>query len=847
MMTKLPANISHISAHNQSLSQRKCAQRPSSRRKKTGDEGEDKKTPTRKPPAKKAPAKKPEPKKTAEKKPAVKKAPSKKTSSKKKKAKTAKVSTWQKKLAWLAFKIGLVVLAILLVIGIYLDNVVRSKMDGQTWQLPSVVYGRVLTLEPGLTLSLPALKRELDVLQYHKVAQPSQIGEYAASSHSIEFIRRAFDFPTGKEGRRHVKINFSGSEISSIVDMSNNRKLGYVRLEPKMLGMLGATSDEQRMFLPLNQFPKLLSQALITTEDRDFYEHDGVSPMAIARALFVNLRAGRTVQGGSTLTQQLAKNLFLSRERSLWRKIREAYIAVILDYRYSKDRILEAYLNEVYMGQNGGKEVHGFALGARLYFGRPVQELAPEQLAMLVGMVKGPSQFNPWRHPERTRERRDLVLRLLMDNDIISGQEYELAASKPLGVQKAPQIATRQPAYFDLLRRELRDSVGDIYQLGYGLKIFSTLDPVSQQDAEDAVEAMVPQLNKRAGMQVETAMVAADRMSGEIRAMIGGSRTGYAGFNRALDASRQIGSLVKPAVYLSALRQPNRYTLATTLDDKPIVLRGSNGDNWKPRNYDRKYRGAVPLYLALAKSLNVPTVNLGLQVGLKDVIHTLSELGVNPDEVPHVPSILLGSFTLTPLEVTQMFQSIASGGKRAPLSALRAVMTKEGKVVYQHVPKYQQVVPLQAAWLTTYAMKRVVSEGTARYLQSKFGYASLAGKTGTTDKSRDSWFAGADGREVVAIWVGRDDNKSVRLTGSSGALRIYGEYLTRRKPESLRLPWPQQIRTVKYQRLSNGTLRFDCGGNVSLPAWDKNGSLKAACQGGGSKQPAAWIQNMFAN
>ncbi|WP_232605611.1 penicillin-binding protein 1B [Photobacterium phosphoreum] len=794
--------------------------------------------------------KKPAPtKKKAVIKPAVKKAVPKKSAVKKvtTKKNTSKNNNsphpWVRKIAGFVFKVTLVVVAILLVIGIYLDTVVRNKMDGPIWDLPSVVYGRVLTLHPDQAITISDVRRELDVLQYHKVRSPQRMGEYSASSTRIELIRRPFKFVDDPQPQQHVMLTFAGTKLTSIVDVTTKHPLKTLKIEPKLLGMLGLTGNEQRIFMARDQFPPLLIDALLTTEDRDFYQHDGVSPLAILRAMVVNLKAGHTVQGGSTLTQQLAKNLFLSRERSLWRKVREAYIAVIIDHRYSKDRILEAYLNEIYLGQNGAKEVHGFPLAARFYFGRPLEELRADQLAMLVGMVKGPSQFNPWRHPDRTIKRRDLVLMLLLKNNYLTGAEYEKAVSEPLGIQKTPKIASRQPAYFQQLQRELEQDVGDIYKSGKGLRIFSTLDPVSQQAAEQTIAVMVPRLNKKAGVKVETAMVVVDRQDGAVRALIGGSRPGYAGFNRALDASRQIGSLAKPAVYLAALSQPQKFSLATTLSDQAIVLKGNKGTSWRPRNYDRKFRGQVPLYYALAHSLNVPTVNLGLKVGLGTVINTLAKLGVNRDEVPRLPSILLGAFNLSPFEVAQMFQSITNNGRKAPLYSLDAVVDSRGRVLYQHQSHIEQVVPEQAAWLTTYDMKKVVSQGTARFLHTKFSSAKLAGKTGTTDNNRDSWFAGADGREVGVVWVGRDDNTPVRLTGSSGALRVYADYLTRRQPLPLNIGWPPYITTVKYQRAANGSLQFDCNGNVSLPAWDNNGELKAQCN---DSQPATWIKHMFA-
>jgi penicillin-binding protein 1B len=557
--------------------------------------------------------------------------------------------------------------------------------------------------------------------------------------------------------------------------------------------------------------------------------------------MMVNLKAGRTVQGGSTLTQQLAKNIFLSSDRTLWRKLREAYMALIIDYRYSKDRILEAYLNEVYLGQNGKEGVHGFGLASRLYFGQPLQELRIDQLALLVGMVKGPSYYNPMRYPERAKERRDLVLRLMMDQDILTAKQYEQAVTRPLDVQKVARIASRQPAYFQQLSIELNEKLGRDFKSDSGLRVFTSLDPVSQAKLEQAIANKVPELEKTAGKDLEAAAIAVDRHSGEIRAMVGGKRAGYEGFNRALNARRPIGSLVKPAVYLTALAQPEKYNLATTLVDKPISLKGSEGSVWSPRNFDRQYRGDVPLYMALAKSLNVPTVQLGMSLGIDKVSDTLQQLGVDKSEIRPVPSMLLGSFSLSPYQVAQMYQTLTNSGKKAPMSALRSVLDLEGNVLYQSIPKVYQAVDQQAAWLTTYAMKRGVLEGTGRYLQNQFAWAALAGKTGTSNDSRDSWFVGVDGREVTTIWLGRDDNKPTALTGSSGALRVYAQYLQYRIPEKLILPWPNGVTTVGFSNKSSGALALDCGNDFKLPVWDPNGDWKKQCE----NRPVEWIKKLF--
>ncbi len=787
---------------------------------------------------------------TDSKKPSAKKAPAKKSTTNKGTAKqtrrtpskkpTNEKRSWLKVLWSFSWKAGVALAAVLLFVGIYLDSVVKERFEGQLFELPTVVYARILNLSPGENITIQELRNELDVLNYRKVSQPRYPGEYSSSSTRIELIRRPFEFADGPEPDRHIMLHFSDSGLQRIQSLESRGDLGYLRLEPKMLGMLEKDRDEQRLFLRRDQFPEILVDALLATEDRDFYQHDGVSPFAIARALVANIKAGRTVQGGSTLTQQLAKNLFLTRDKTLWRKVREAYIALILDYRYSKDRILEAYLNEVYLGQSGGEAIHGFGLASRYYFGQPIQELRIDQLAMLVGMVKGPSYYNPIRYPERTKERRDLVLRLLMQQNMLTSEQYEQAVSRPLDTQSKPRIASRQPAYFQQLSIELKEKVGERFKAETGLRVFTSLDPVSQSKMEQAIAKKIPELAKRGGKELEAAAVAVDRHSGEIRAMVGGKRVGYEGFNRALNASRPIGSLVKPAIYLTALEQPDKYNLGTTLHDTPLSLKSSKGNVWTPRNYDRKYRGDVPLYIALAKSLNVPTVRLGMALGIPEVSNTLERLGVNKDEIRPVPSMFLGSFSLTPFEVAQMYQTLTNSGKRAKLTALRSVMDMEGNVLYQSLPRSSRAVDEQAAWLTTYAMKQGVAQGTGRFLQSQFGWAALAGKTGTSNDNRDSWFVGVDGREVTTIWLGRDDNKPVNLTGSSGALRVYAEYLKQRIPERLELPWPREITTLGFKPTSDGGLEMNCRSDYKLPVWDKTGQIKQQCE-----KKSNWLNSIF--
>lgn len=755
-------------------------------------------------------------------------------------AKKTSPRRWYKVIWSLGWKLGLVGFTLLIFYAIYLDDIVKQRFAGQLFELPTVVYSRHLTLSPGDAISLNDLRQELDVLNYRKVSQPEHAGEYSASSTRIELIRRPFDFSDAAEPERHVMLHFKGKELTRIQSLESAGDMGFLRIEPKLLGMLEKNSDEQRLFLHRQQFPEVMVDALLATEDRDFYKHDGVSPLAIARAMVVNLKAGRTVQGGSTLTQQLAKNLFLTSERSLWRKFREAMMALIIDYRYSKDRILEGYLNEVYLGQSGAEAIHGFGLASRLYFGQPLQELRVDQLALLVGMVKGPSYYNPVRSPDRAKTRRDLVLRLMMDHEILTPNQYAMAVERPLDVVKKPSLAQRQPAYFQQVAIELKQKVGDKFESDKGLKVFTTLDPVSQLELENAVSSTVPRLGSD---QLEAAAVAVDRNSGEIRAIVGGKNIGYDGFNRALNASRQIGSLAKPAVYLTALENPKKYSLATTLLDKPIALKSENGDVWAPQNFDRRFRGVVPLYLGLAKSINVPTVDLGMQVSIDQVSKTFIALGIDSRELRPVPSMFLGGFGLAPIQVAQIFQTMTNSGKKSTLSALRSVIDVDGNVLYQSLPKSTQAVSQQAAWLTTYAMKRAVIEGTGQALNKRFPSAGLAGKTGTSNDSRDSWFVGVDGREVTTVWVGRDDNKPTGLTGATGAQQVYSNYLAKRGPETLSLPWPSGIAMFGFSASNSGHLSLDCSNEFKLPIWDVDGEYQRACEQ--QNTPSGWLKKIF--
>ncbi|MFP2468614.1 bifunctional glycosyl transferase/transpeptidase [Pseudescherichia vulneris] len=719
---------------------------------------------------------------------------------------------------WLLVKIGIVFAVLMAIYGVYLDQKIRARIDGKVWQLPAAVYGRMVNLEPDMPVSKNEMVRLLTATQYRQVTAMTRPGEFTVQANSIEMIRRPFDFPDSKEGQVRARLTFDGDHLDSITNMENNRQFGFFRLDPRLITMMSSPNGEQRLFVPRSGFPDLLIDTLIATEDRHFYEHDGISFYSMGRAVLANLMAGRTVQGASTLTQQLVKNLFLSSERSYWRKANEAYMALIMDARYSKDRILELYMNEVYLGQSGDNEIRGFPLASLYYFGRPVEELSLDQQALLVGMVKGASIYNPWRNPKLALERRNLVLRLLQQQNVIDQELYDMLSARPLGVQPRGGVISPQPAFMQMVRQELQAKLGDKVKDLSGVKIFTTFDSVAQDAAEKAATEGIPVLKKQRKLNdLETAMVIVDRMTGEVRAMVGGAEPQYAGYNRAMQARRSIGSLAKPATYLTALSQANIYRLNTWIADAPVTIHLSNGQTWSPQNDDKRFSGQVMLVDALTRSMNVPTVNLGMALGLPAITDTWQKLGVPKDQLHPVPAMILGALNLTPIEVAQAFQTIASGGNRAPLSALRSVIAEDGTVLYQSYPQAERAVPAQAAYMTLWTMQQVVQRGTGRQLGAKYPNLHLAGKTGTTNNNVDTWFAGVDGREVVITWVGRDNNQPTKLYGASGAMSIYQRYLANESPIPLDLTPPEDIVNMGVDE--NGNFICGGGGMRQLPVW----------------------------
>ncbi len=705
--------------------------------------------------------------------------------------------------------------------GIYLDGKIRHKMDGQIWQLPAEVYARI----PEISLNSQPSRTEILALLaqngYRQTTMLANPADYKIQGNEILLLRRAFPFPGQPQGQHLFRLFFNNNQISQIDDLTQNQHVTHFPLAPKLIAML-QSENEDRLAHNLTRFPRLLIDTLLATEDRHFFQHDGISPLGILRALWANFRAGHKVQGGSTITQQLVKNLFLTNERSFVRKFNEAFMALLLDYRYDKNQILETYLNEVYLGQMGDHQIHGFALASLFYFDRPINEISLDKIALLIGMVKGPSLYNPWRNPSLALQRRNVVLHIMLENKIIDENLYQMLRRRPLGVQEKGQVAQKYPAFMQALRRELRDHLGasKISMLS-GTRIFTTLDVEMQQAVEKSVQQSLQQLQKQRRLPLQSAMMIVDYKTGGIRALVSDANPNFAGFNRALDAKRQIGSLAKPPVYLTALSEPSQFALNTLLNNQPLSIAQKGQKAWQPRNYNRLYSEPVLLIDALTQSLNIPTVNLGLKVGLKKIIATQKAMGWDNVDMPNVPSMLLGSYSISPFDVTRLYQTLANQGAKVRLSALNQITDLNGQVLYQDTRNAQQVVPQQSSFITLFAMQNVVKNGTARRLQKNFASLNLAGKTGTTNQSRDTWFVGIDGQNIATVWVGLDNNGKTGLTGSTGALRVYENYLSHYKPAPLKLRQPSEIdwAGINFQGA------WQCDLPYKLPFWQTAQSL----------------------
>ena len=708
----------------------------------------------------------------------------------------------------LLVRIGAVVLLLCITLAVvftiwvvHLDRLVTQQFQGRHWSVPARVYAAPLELYAGAPVSAADLEQELQRLHYRAGDPAAGAGFYRRHGNVFDLhARRARFIDEQREGQL-VSISADNTSITGL-KQPDGAELPLFRLDPPVIGSISPVHGEDRLILAPADVPPLLRAGIKLIEDRRFDEHSGVDTRGILRAMWVNLRAGHVVQGGSTLTQQLVKNYFLTDEQSMDRKLTEAVMALRLEKHFPKDDILVAYLNEVYLGQDGSRAIHGFGLGSEYYFAKPLGELDAGELAVLIGIVKGPSYYDPRKHPDRVIARRNLVLHELAQAHLIDEATANRAIASPLGLR--PPGGNYVPAYLDLVRRNLKRDYAEADLAAAGLSVYTSLDPRAQASAERALTQNLKRLDASSKVKndhLDGAVIVTEPNSGDVIAVVGGRDVGTNGFNRALDARRPIGSLVKPAIYLTALESGN-YNAASIIEDAPVQLKLQDGSIWSPENFEHQFYGQVPMARALAESMNAATVKLGLELGLPKVSDTLQKLGLETAPVQN-PSMLLGTVEMTPLEVVQVYTSLANGGFRTRLRTVRSVLDEQGKALKSFKVQVEEAAPPATVYELDQMLTLVITHGTAKEAAARLPHTVAAGKTGTSSDTKDSWFGGFTCSYLEVVWVGYDDNRSTGLTGAAGALPVWIDTLSTLKSASFQ-PVPPETMEDRWIDFGDG-------------------------------------------
>lgn len=698
-----------------------------------------------------------------------------------------------------------------------------KALDGVLWELPSHVYARPLELYVGKNLKLKKLQQELIFLDYQSNAAVKYPGSYHIEGNEVLIHKKTFGFWDMREPEQLIRVTIDKGRVSHIIDMSTLAAIPITRLEPLKIGAIYPKHGQDRVLIGLDNTPKILVDTIIATEDRRFYNHPGIDAKGLARAIFQGIKQGRISQGASTLTQQFVKNHYLTSERRISRKVKEALIALILESHYSKKQILEGYLNEIFLGQDGNRAIHGFGLASEYYFGKSLQELGVHQIATLVALVREPGRANPYKKPEYAKKRRALILDIMVKQGLIAQKDADIAKTLPLDVldKSERQKKDKYYAFLQLVYKQLAKEY-DRKLLSSGLNVFTTLDPIIQNEAEKSVAEALVTLEKRRGLKknfLQAASVIVNSATAEVVAIVGDRDPTRRGFNRAIDAKRQPGSVLKPVVYLAALEYPQRYNLATQIDDSPLRYEQA-GEVWEPKNYSKGNKGFVPLIDGLVKSYNIPTARIALDIGIPDVIGRLQDLGAR-EGLPAFPSIVLGSVAMSPFEVAQIYESLANGGYRMPLRVISSITDAKDQPLNRYPMESLKVISDGPYYLIIKAMQDIVKRGTAARLKQKIpANLTVAGKTGTTDDYRDSWFAGFSGNYLNVVWVGNDANKKTGLSGSNGAMRVWMDIMKDLPLKPLVIPQPDSVVQVTVDLNTGFLVDTYCNSNkraVKIP------------------------------
>ena len=736
----------------------------------------------------------------------------------------------------------LTLLALFLILGIWVYRQSVGRFEVRRLSLPTRIYADYTPLRASEPMQKDDLLEKLDRLGYREAERLNQAGDYLAKGAEIEIFTRAFKHPSGEYESQPIRVTIRNSVIDSVVALRGSQEIDNAALEPELLTSILGDQLENRRPVRLEQVPQLLQDAVVVTEDVRFWRHPGVDPFGIIRALFRNIRAKGVAEGGSTLTQQLVKNYFLTSERTMRRKVVEAFMAVILDARYSKKEILEAYLNDIYLGRNRSISILGVGEAARFYFGKPVSELNYAEAALLAGMIRSPNNYSPFANPEKAMQRRNTVLGLMLKEKKIDQAEYEKARSARLPRKPFRERGglTSIPYYVDRVLQEIARDYGIEDVKGRGLQIYTAIDLGAQDTAARQLENGLRGLERgrarlrRNDTPLQGALIHVDVPTGEIRALVGGRSYERSQFNRALNAKRLVGSLFKPFVYLTAFEPSlsnQNITPATLVSDSRFVLKRRWSDDWSPRNYENRYLGTVTVRKALEESLNSASVRIGLACGIEPILKTARTLGVQTEMDGGNPAILLGAVGIPPIEMADAYSTIARQGSRLPLRTIRFVTNDRGKVVAGAGDvEPAQVFPARDVFLMQHVMKGVVDSGTAGRARAMGFRRIAAGKTGTTNDKRDAWFIGFTPRTLALVWVGFDDNDPMGLSGSDAAVPIWARYMiavTAGHPQQDFAP-PPGIVFASVDETSGGLSVPECPTSVVVQEAFKSGTEPGA-------------------
>ncbi len=731
---------------------------------------------------------------------------------------------------WLR-RVGLVLLAVGFVGGLVsahwllgLDRIVRSRFDGRRFSVPSRVYAAPKVIYTGADWERLDLDGWLARTGYREQTEagPLAPGQYRRLPGRLRVHLRGFDHPELPERDRRIEFRLDAGRVREMRD-DKGHPVDVVALEPEQISAFYDEDREQRDLVAMADVPEHLVDAIYAIEDRRFEEHNGVDLRRIAGALLANLRAGGIREGGSTLTQQLVKNFFLTPERTIRRKLTEAVMALLVEARYSKPQILEAYLNEIYMGRRGSTAIHGVGEASRFFFGKRVPDLSVEESALLAAVIQSPNAMSPHRHPERAKKRRDLVLSQMEEQGRISPELAEKARARGLNLA-AITLESGQDRYFlDLLQRQLPEVYHEDLLAVEGLRIYSTLDTALQRAAVEhlrkglaALEKQLPAPKAAKGRkppQLQGCLMAMRPQTGEILALVGGRDYGTSQFDRCTQARRQAGSVFKPIVYATALSRASgpAVTLASFVPDEPIEVATPSGP-WRPLNFDRRYRGPVTVREALEDSLNVPAARLGQAVGIRRVVEMARKLGIE-SPLPAVPSLALGSAEVSPLEMATVYATFANGGLRPTPRSFTGLLDGQGIAQEQSpLAGSRRVLDAGTAYLTTSLLEGVVDRGTGAGIRSRGLRGPIAGKTGTTDDENDLWFVGFTPELVVVVWLGYDEPRKIGVPSSRGALPIWADYLAAISGGQVRggFSRPREVESVEIDPMTGERALWGC-------------------------------------